>query len=144
MVNMGGAASGVKPDKAWNSSLSRRKTPMKRKKGDNWKRSSHLKKTPLKKVSKSQRRRLAEYQPEQRAYLRLHPDCEICIARGIHPPRPATEVHHARGRAGKLISDSRFFKASCRYCREWPHENPREARALGVLAEASNWNVSPR
>lgn len=97
----------------------------------------------MRKISATGRRRIAVYMPAQREYLRAHPDCEICLARGLQP-NPATEVHHTRGRNGRLIADTRFFKASCFSCRMWPHDNPREARRLGVLAEATDWGVSLR
>ncbi len=56
----------------------------------------------------------------------------------------STEIHHCRGRAGKLLSDHRFFASSCRNCREWPHANPREARSLQFLASAAEWNTVPK
>lgn len=134
--------------KVWNSTLQRKKEWRPKNK---WQRSREvkekaaktLKKSTLKKKSKSQRRRESEYYPEQKQFIKENPWCQICIARGLDP-RPTVEVHHKRGRAGKLISDSRFFVASCFYCRMWPHENPREARDAGVLAEAWDWNVYPR
>lgn len=99
------------------------------------------KRTPLKKVSRSQRRRLAEYYPIRAQYLEMYPLCEICIARGFHPPNMATEIHHARGRTKTLLCDPRFFRSSCRSCREWPHENPRHARELNLLCSPVEWNV---
>lgn len=75
---------------------------------------------------------MKDYWVVQRAFLKKHPWCEICLTRG-RKVRKSTEVHHINGRNGKRLLDTRFFKASCRPCRMWPHENPREARALGLL-----------
>lgn len=98
---------------------------------------------PLKKVSKAQRRRLKGYFEARDEYLAQYPVCGICLVRGL-TPMAATEVHHARGRVGSLLIDTRFFVPSCRPCREWPHENPKEARALGVLAGPAEWNTPPK
>lgn len=98
---------------------------------------------PLKKASKSQRRKLSKYIPIRDEFLRQNSSCQICPCRGRRPNR-ATEVHHSRGRIGRLMCDTRFFVASCRDCREWPHEHPNEARSLGLLASARDWNVVPK
>lgn len=93
--------------------------------------------------------------------------CAVCLCRSVNLPwrqlklslvlhgeeyvrrtlsgtlRRAREVHHYRGRIGRLLCDVRFFIATCRACREWPHENTVEARALELLAPGSEWNVFP-
>lgn len=54
---------------------------------------------------------------------------------------PATENHHVFGRTGaRLLSDSRGFCASCRGCRERPHQNAARARDLGLVAKPQHWN----
>lgn len=100
---------------------------------------------PLKKESKRQRRRNAEYYAVRAEWLRRpeNATCSICPCRGLRP-MAATEVHHSRGRANGLLCDTRFFIASCRDCREWPHANARLARELGLLAPASEWNTPPK
>lgn len=133
--------------KAWNSSLPARREPMGRGKGSkpkarNWqRRTTELKRTPLKKISKSQRRKLAEYHPIHSKFLKENPKCQICIARKIEPPKWSTEVHHKFGRANKLLTDVRGFIASCFACRDFPHSHPKEARELGILGAASLWNI---
>lgn len=125
----------------------KRKTPMKR---GAWKRKpgkiipkTKLKRShkPMRQVSPKQGKRLREYGPISKAFLADHPFCAICTARGIHPPNSATEVHHLRGRVGKLLCDKRGFVASCFPCRDFPHTQVIEARRLGVLAPAHLWNV---
>lgn len=116
----------------------------KREKREQW---DGKKKAPPKPVmrrqSKAREREMRLYYQERTEWLKKHPACQICAVRGM-TPAPATETHHIRGRIGKLLRDQRFWCASCRGCREWPHENPREARELGVLAEPKDWNTSPR
>lgn len=77
------------------------------------------------------------------AKLLESPFCEIGALRNLSPHK-ACDVHHSRGRAGKLITDDRFLMSSCRECHEWAHAHPAEAREAGALASASEWNVSPR
>lgn len=101
-----------------------------------------LRPTPLKKISKSRRQAKRKYFDKHSDFLSQNPVCMICLVR-CRKPNPSTEIHHARGRIGRLLNDERFFVASCRECREWPHEHPREAREMGVLAEATDWNVFP-
>lgn len=104
------------------------------------------KRTALRKVSKALARRLrVDYYPERSEFLSKPENqwCAICLCRGIENPNPATEVHHIRGRAGKLLSDSRFFVASCFPCREWPHTFKQKARELGILAGPGEWGKYP-
>ena len=103
---------------------------------------------PLKKISKSQRRRLAEYYPIQSAFLRANPMCLCCEIRRNHGEnilqQPATEVHHKRGRVGALLTDTRFFIPTCYQCgRNWIHNNPTRARQLNLLSSAVEWNTVP-
>lgn len=86
---------------------------------------------PLREMSAKRRQRLQPYWPVREAYLRTHRWCVICPVRGRRP-NPATEVHHIKGRSGDLLTDTRFFAASCRYCRDWPHDNPNAARAANL------------
>lgn len=126
----------------------KRKTPLNR--GSSIERKFKFRKPPkprkpLKKISKSRRNALSsKYNPARVEFLRQNPFCQICPAKGTGRPNRATEVHHMRGRAGSLLWDSRFFCASCRECREWPHENTVLARQYGVLCEPREWNVVPR
>lgn len=87
-----------------------------------------------------------KYARAKRAYLKAWPWCEACAltAVGANPPRPATDLHHKRGRAGALLSDRRFFMSACRPCHDWIHANGELARALGLMAPAAEWNTVPR
>lgn len=101
-------------------------------------------KKPMRKVSKAKQKRLREeYYPAHREFLSKPENrfCGICLAKGQNPPNRSTEVHHVRGRAGTLLSDPRGFIPSCYPCRKVPHDNPRWAREVGILAPAHLWNV---
>lgn len=107
-------------------------------------------KTPLKKIAKSRRRQMAEYLELRIAFL-ARPEnweCGICKARVAHGEartiRMATECHHVRGRAGNLITWEPGLLASCADCRDFPHSNPKRARAMGILASPAEWNTFPR
>lgn len=122
--------------KTWNSNLVRR-TPLRAKK--QWRHQQKpLKRTPLKKVSQSQKRRLAKYNAMRVEFL-AQPEnqtCEVCERRRADGENirvnAATEIHHKFLRTGENLF--RGFISSCFPCRLWPHENPAKARELGLLA----------
>lgn len=45
--------------------------------------------------------------------------------------KPATEVHHKKGRVGKLLLDVRYWLAVSRDGHRWIEEHPDEAKELG-------------
>jgi hypothetical protein len=51
-----------------------------------------------------------------------HPDCK----------NPSEDLHHAKGRVGKLLTDVRYFKALCRKCHRWVEENPEQSKEIGL------------
>lgn len=55
----------------------------------------------------------------------------------------ATVIHHWAGRIGRLLCYVPYFKAFCSGCPPWPHEHPKEARELNLLAPAHLWEVFP-
>lgn len=142
--------------KVWNSTLKRksgfkkRARPLKRKTGIQ-------RRKPLKKISRSQKRRLSEYLPIRREFLKQPENryCYIalCVSLDMHfndvrdiikngmghcllsgNVIPASEIHHIKRRRGKYLCDTEWFCPSSREMREWPHDNPAKARELGLLA----------
>ena len=107
-------------------------------------------KTPLKKIAKSRRRQMAEYLELRIAFLERPESalCGICKARVAHGEarviRMATECHHTRGRAGRLLTWEPGLLSSCRDCRDFPHSDPKRARQMGLLSSAADWGVYPR
>src|SRR5688572_137301 len=64
-----------------------------------------------------------------------HRACGICLVLG-ETPKASTEVHHYRGRRGRLLRDQRFWIPSCRSHRSTPHDRPNWAREVGILSSA--------
>jgi len=108
-------------------------------------RKAALKRTTLKKQSKGREREMRQYYQERNEWLLLPQNaaCAVCLCLG-ETPRAATEVHHQRGRIGRLLRDQRFWIPTCRQCREIPHERPAWAREMGLLSASKDWNVFPR
>ncbi len=50
-----------------------------------------------------------------------------------------SEVHHMRGRTGKLLMDQRFWKAVSKEGHRWIHEHMEEARKHGWLCKRGDW-----
>lgn len=125
----------------------------------------------LRKVSKKLAQQQRKYYPISRDFLRQPENryCQICLCRSLEGHldqiklicqkaeedgdyifqasgavlRRATEVHHYAGRIGRLLCYTPYFVASCRGCRDWPHDNRREAANLGLVAPPQLWNVFP-
>ena len=90
--------------------------------------SNQMKRTPLRRVSKARAKQLRAYSIMRPIFLRSAPFCEVidCLNR-------STEIHHLRGRAGNLITDERYLLAICRDHHRFIHDNPKKARAMGLL-----------
>ena len=100
-----------------------KKTPAKKKQ------KSQLKRSPIKKVSDKKAKRDAAYSVLRRDYLEKKPICEVCCS------AKSTEIHHKYSGAdrAKYQNDTSTWVAICRTCHTWTHENPIEARKLGLL-----------
>lgn len=68
------------------------------------------------------------YRKVRNEYLSAYP---MCQARLDGCQGEATEVHHKRGRVGRLLTDARYFLAVCHSCHEWIELHPQEAKKLG-------------
>ena len=49
------------------------------------------------------------------------------------------DVHHIRGRAGKLLCDTRYWKLVCRTCHKHIHSHIEESRKRGWIAKPGEW-----
>ena len=97
-------------------------------------------KTRVRSVSLKRAAQQRLYSQDRKAWLAVRPWCERCAKeRGI--PVRSTDVHHTRGRAGRLLCDVRHWVALCRGCHDWVQMHPREARQAGYLAAPGQWNV---
>ncbi len=108
----------------------RRKSPMPRA-------TKPLRRTKLRAVSPRRRKQNAEYARLRETFLLANPWCQLFCS--LFPsPRRSTELHHAAGREGALLLDTRHFKAACSECHTRLHQiSPREAREHGFLYEVS-------
>lgn len=100
-------------------------------------------KTRLRHASFKKARENRLYSKLRLEFLKEHPFCQVHTIRMIGGMEPSEDIHHSRGRGNKLLTDTRFFLATCRVCHDWIHANGKEARRLGLLASAKDWNVSP-
>lgn len=89
-----------------------------------------MKKTPLRKVSKKQSKRLTEYAWAKKKYMEDHPYCESHM--GFGEVIKATQLHHKKGR-GIYLADPSYFAALCSACHSFIHEHPNWARDAGWL-----------
>jgi hypothetical protein len=86
-----------------------------------------VKRTRLKAVSDKRKTQQRQYWSLRKEFLKEHPVCEDCRK------KRSGEVHHTRGRWGKLLVDTQYWMAVCWDCHAKIHENPRLAREKGYL-----------
>lgn len=77
------------------------------------------------------------YSKKKAKFLELHPVCPVFGT-------PTVEIHHQRGRLGRLCNDERFWVAVSRAGHQWIHEHPSEARAKGLLCAMGEWSNLPQ
>ena len=87
-------------------------------------------KVKIKNVSDKRLLELRDYRIVRDAYMRDHKICE-------HPEcsSPSTELHHSKGRIGKLLNNPLYFKALCHSCHSWAEKNPILAKELGLSVD---------
>jgi hypothetical protein len=95
-------------------------------------------------TSKKRAAELRHYRTLRKMFLSTHTACEACQLVFMRPPKKATDVHHSRGRTGRLLCMVEFFKAVCRGCHDWIGHNPRKASGLGLNAPYGQWNTIPK
>lgn len=62
--------------------------------------------------------------------------CQRCSCK-----RDRMDIHHKRGRLGRLLLDVRHWSYVCAKCHLWIHTNLEDARAEGWICERGLWNV---
>jgi len=89
---------------------------------------------PIKKVSDKRAIQLREYNKKRDEYLLAHWHCEFQGCKQL-----STDLHHLRGRVGRLLTDERYFKAFCREHHTFVELNPKFAKDNGYsLSRLSN------
>lgn len=101
-----------------------------------------MKRSPMKRQSSKRAAEQRRYAKLRKEVLIYHPWCFACKENGDY--RAATEVHHYRGKLGRLLCDTRFFRSVCQEHHNYIHHvNPNEARRRGWLASAAEFGVYP-
>lgn len=90
------------------------------------------KRSSIKPVSYKQSKRLQEYRKVRDLYMKDNQICECCNT------STATDLHHAAGRIGSLLTDTRYFKALCRGCHTEVELNPEWAKENGLSVNRLN------
>lgn len=67
-----------------------------------------------------------EYTVLARQYKKEHPVCERCKSKST------TDVHHKKGRIGKLLTMVEHFIGLCHWCHVWAENNPEQAKNEGI------------
>jgi hypothetical protein len=85
-----------------------------------------MKRTRIARVSKKRLEEQKIYSEKRKAFLALHPVCQVCNS------RKSREIHHMKKR-GKYYLDETTWLATCNLCHQMVHDNPSWARRLGYL-----------
>lgn len=95
-------------------------------------------------TSDKRRMELVAYGKARRLFLKAHPVCQCCPAiRPASKANPSDDVHHTRGRQGRLLNYEPAWLAVCRPCHDWIGAHPMQARAMGFIAPLGQWNTPP-
>jgi len=88
----------------------------------------------IRSVSKRREKANAEYSKQSKAFLKAHPVCQApgCKAK-------SKDLHHSRGRAGRLLLAEEFWFALCRCHHDLCRDDIKAARELGIMCEAGQW-----
>lgn len=111
----------------------------------------------MRRVSKARQKQNAEYRVKRKAFLKNR-YCAVGILVGHFYPgvltkngviREATEIHHARGRSGKMLLIERWWIPVSRQGHEWIETHRKEAQErfwvnnegqrVRLLATAGEW-----
>lgn len=97
--------------------------------------------TRIKSRTPQRAKEVREYNAEAKAWLLL-PENRFCaVAKALNKlPARSTQVHHMRGRIGRLLLDKRYWKPVSNDGHRWIHDNIEEARALGLICQRGEWH----
>jgi len=96
----------------------------------------------MRQYSPARAREMAKYRKEAKEFIRWHREagilCPVALALMENKePRPSDyqveDVHHKKGRVGKLLRDQRYWLAVSRWGHEFIHSHPNIARKMGWL-----------
>lgn len=90
------------------------------------------KKTPIKQISDKRQKQNQLYLTMRKVFLQTHEHC------AVFPDKQATEIHHANGRRGDMLLDTRYWYAVSREGHLYVHENVEWAEENGYLIKGRN------
>ncbi|TXH49972.1 MAG: hypothetical protein E6Q97_21345 [Desulfurellales bacterium] len=98
---------------------------------------------PIRPVSKALAKRKRQYSPIRAKFLAINSRC------AVFPYQRATEIHHSRGRIGRLLNMTEFWVPVSREGHRWINDNPAEARnrtwmGIPLLCAVGQWNTVPK
>ena len=89
-----------------------------------------MKRTRIKTISKSLSKDRAAYRKAIPAFLKAHPICPVMKA-WMGENYRTTQIHHAKGRAGELLNDQRYWVAVSSAGHALVEKYGKQARAIG-------------
>lgn len=87
-------------------------------------------KRPIRRVSRVRGKQLREYAKARAIYMHQHSLCEI-LGCSVW----SSQLHHRKGRVGKMLNDKRYWMALCWSHHSKIHDNPRWAMDHGYLLQ---------
>lgn len=96
----------------------------------------------MKPMSDKRASEMVEYRKEKKEWLRSQYVCVKC-GLGASGDSRGLDLHHKRGRTGRLLRCQEFWIPLCRDCHEWVHKNMEQARKMDLLCQLGEWNVYP-
>jgi hypothetical protein len=92
---------------------------------------------PVNPISAKRRREMKEYAKLRKTFLKDNPQC------AVFANQKSTDVHHLRGRAGKLYLCPDYWLPVCRAAHHKINENPQWARDNNYLCAKGEWGKQP-
>lgn len=81
--------------------------------------------TPIKKVADKRAEELRLYYIARAEHMKEFPECQLKVDE--HCTVVATELHHQKGREGKLLLEKKFFRSGCKPCHDRITEKSKQA-----------------
>lgn len=89
----------------------------------------------IKKISRKGYEKNIIYKQARKEYFEEHPFCEVrlpgCLIPSIDADNSGLQIHHKKGRVGKLLYDKRYFLSVCGNCHRYIEDHPEEAKENG-------------
>tara|TARA_Y100001963_G_C6416065_1_gene280623 strand:- start:180 stop:473 length:294 start_codon:yes stop_codon:yes gene_type:complete len=96
-----------------------------------------MKKPAINKVSAKRKKENAIYSRKKKKFLKENPNC------AVFPYKLAVDIHHTRGRAGKLFLCEEYWLGVSAEGHHEIHNNMSWARKMGYLCAKGHWGKQP-